>query len=147
MDNLTCKFFYCLVLNRSERELTSAIEAPVRSGSEAMTTIAIRQLRMKAMTNAVTVRAMFCTIVDNRSARALLTNEASAARIEVSKPVLFSSKSNQPTSLESIATVGNKHNSIQNHYKELNFPLLSFENVPENMSNRTRDVSFSPISV
>lgn len=81
------------------------MEAPISKGREAMTTAAIRQLKMKAMTKAVTVSAMFCTIVDKRSARALRTNVASAAKIEVSEPVLFSSKSNHPTSLESIAAV------------------------------------------
>lgn len=81
------------------------MEAPISSGREAMTTAAIRQLRVKAITNAVAVSARFCTIVDRRSARALRTNVAFAAKIEVSAPVLFSSKSNQPTSLESIAAV------------------------------------------
>lgn len=64
---------------------------------------------MNAITNAVTVSATFCTIVDRRSARALLTNVASAAKIDVSVPVLFSSKSNQPTSLERIAAVEERH--------------------------------------
>jgi len=64
---------------------------------------------MNAITNAVTVSATFCTIVDRRSARALLTNVASAAKIDVSEPVLFSSKSNQPTSLERIAAVEERH--------------------------------------
>lgn len=70
-----------------------------------MTTAAMRQLNVKAITNAVTVRATFCTIVDRRSARALRTKVASAARLDVNEPVLFSSKSNQPTSLERIAAV------------------------------------------
>lgn len=83
--------------------LTSVTEAPIRRGREAATTAATRQLNMKAITNAVTVSAKFCTIVDKRSARALLTNVASAAKIDVSEPVLFSSKSNHPTSLERIA--------------------------------------------
>lgn len=60
---------------------------------------------MKAITNAVTVSATFCTIVDRRSARELLTKVASAAKIDVNVPVLFSSRSNQPTSLERIAAV------------------------------------------
>lgn len=77
----------------------------MRSGREAATTAAIRQLNMKAITNAVTASAIFCTIVDKRSARALRTNVASAAKIEVSEPVLFSSKSNHPTSLERIAVL------------------------------------------
>lgn len=88
------------------------MEAPISKGREAMTTAAIRQLKIKAMTKAVTVSAMFCTIVDKRSARALRTNVASAAKMEVSEPVLFSSKSNQPTSLESIAAVGEKKKKI-----------------------------------
>jgi hypothetical protein len=87
------------------RKLTSVIEAPISRGREATTTEAMRQLNMKAMTNAVTVSARFCTIVDRRSARALLTKVASAAKIDVSVPVLFSSRSNQPTSLERIAAV------------------------------------------
>lgn len=57
------------------------------------------------MKKAVAVRAVFCMIVDRRSARALLTNVASAANIEVRDPVLFSSKSNQPISLVRIAAV------------------------------------------
>jgi hypothetical protein len=65
----------------------------------------MRQLNMKAITNAVTVSATFCTIVDRRSASELLTKVASAAKIDVSLPVLFSSRSNQPTSLERIAAV------------------------------------------
>lgn len=75
------------------------------SGKVAMTTAAIRQLNVNAITNAVAVSATFCTIVDNRSASALLTNVASAAKLDVNEPVLFSSKSNQPTSLERIAAV------------------------------------------
>lgn len=96
------------------KTLTSAMEAPISKGSEAMTTAAIRQLRIKAMTKAVTVRAMFCTIVDKRSARALLTNVASAAKVEVREPVWFSSKSNHPTSLESIAAVSSKKQKTKN---------------------------------
>lgn len=84
-------------------KLTSVIEAPISRGREATTTDAMRQLNIKAITNAVAASATFCTIVDRRSARALLTNVASAAKIEVSEPVLFSSKSNQPTSLERMA--------------------------------------------
>ena len=83
------------------------MEAPIRRGKEAMTTDARRQLNVKAITNAVTVSATFCTIVDKRSARALLTNVASAASFDVNEPVLFSSKSNQPISLERIAAVQN----------------------------------------
>lgn len=82
---------------------TSVIEAPISRGMEATTTAAMRQLNMKAITKAVTVSATFCTIVDRRSARALLTNVASPAKMDVREPVLFSSKSNQPTSLERIA--------------------------------------------
>lgn len=73
----------------------------------------MRQLNMKAITNAVTVSARFCTIVDRRSARALLTKVASAAKIDVSVPVLFSSRSNQPTSLERIAAVEESHGVIR----------------------------------
>lgn len=78
--------------------MTSVIEAPISKGSEAMTTADMRQLNVNAITNAVTVSATFCTIVDRRSARALRTNVASAAKVDVSMPVLFSSKSNQPIS-------------------------------------------------
>lgn len=85
------------------------MEAPISKGSEAMTTAAIRQLNTKAITKAVTVSAKFCTIVDKRSARALRTNVASAAKIDVSWPVLFSSKSNHPTSLERIAVLDNNN--------------------------------------
>lgn len=81
------------------------MEAAIRRGKEAMTTDARRQLNVKAITNAVTVRAMFCTMVDRRSASALLTNVASAANFDVNEPVLFSSRSNQPISLERIAAV------------------------------------------
>lgn len=85
--------------------LTSVMEAPISRGREATTTAAIRQLNVKAITNAVAVSDKFCTIVDRRSARALRTNVAFAARIDVSEPVLFSSKSNHPTSFERIAAV------------------------------------------
>lgn len=83
--------------------LTSVIEAPMRRGRQAATTAVSFQLNVKAITNAVTVRATFCTIVESLSARALLTNVASAASMAVSDPVLFSSKSNQATSLVRIA--------------------------------------------
>lgn len=83
--------------------LTSVIEDPIKRGNEAITTAATRQLNLKAMKKAVAVRAVFWTIVDRRSARALLTNVASAANIEVKYPVLFSSKSNHPISLVRIA--------------------------------------------
>lgn len=76
-----------------------------------MTTAAIRQLNLKAMTNAVTVSARFCVMVDRRSARALRTNVASAARIDVREPVLFSSKSNHPISLVRIAALKTTHYS------------------------------------
>lgn len=85
------------------------MEAPIRRGKVAMITDAKRQLNVNAMTNAVTVSATFCTTVDKRSASALRTNVASAANIDVSEPVLFSSKSNQPTSFESIAAFHNKN--------------------------------------
>ena len=79
-------------------------------GKEAMITDAMRQLKVKAITNAVTVSATFCTIVDSLSARALRTRVASAAKAAVNEPVLFSSKSNQPTSLERIAALEEKKN-------------------------------------
>ncbi|KAM0967631.1 hypothetical protein ACFX2A_016388 [Malus domestica] len=85
------------------------MEAPISRGREALTTAAIRQLNVKAITKAVTVRERFCTIVDRRSARALRTNVAFAAKVDVSDPVLFSSKSNQPTSFERMAAVKNKN--------------------------------------
>lgn len=68
-----------------------------------MTTEDMRQLKVKAMTNAVTISATFCTIVERRSASELRTNVAFAANFDVNEPVLFSSESNQPTSLERIA--------------------------------------------
>lgn len=86
-------------------QLTSAIEAPINKGKDAITTNANRQLNVKEITKAVTVRATFCTIVDSRSARALRTSVASAAKADVSDPVLFSSKSNQPISLDRRAAV------------------------------------------
>ena len=74
------------------------MEAPISRGKEAMTTAAMCQLNTKAITNAVTVSDKFCTIVDRRSARVLRTKVASAAKVDVNEPVLFSSKSNQPIS-------------------------------------------------
>ena len=50
-------------------------------GKVAMMTDAMRQLNVKAITKAVTVSDTFCTIVDRRSASALLTNVASAANL------------------------------------------------------------------
>ena len=87
------------------------MEAPISRGREALTTAAIRQLKVKAIAKAVTVSARFCTIVDRRSARALRTNVAFAAKVDVSAPVLFSSKSNQPTSFERIAAVETRMSS------------------------------------
>ena len=81
-------------------------------GKEAMITDARRQLKVKAITNAVTVSATFCTIVDSLSARALRTRVASAAKAVVNEPVLFSSKSNRPTSLERIAALEEKNMNI-----------------------------------
>lgn len=81
------------------------MEAPTSRGRVATTTAAIRQLNVKEITNAVAVSDIFCTIIDKRSARALRTNVALAARIDVSEPVLFSSKSNHPTSFESTAEI------------------------------------------
>ena len=81
------------------------IEAPMRRGRQAATTAASFQLSVKAITNAVTVSDIFCTIVESLSARALLTNVASAASIAVIEPVLFSSKSNHATSLPRIASI------------------------------------------
>ena len=81
------------------------IEAPMRRGRHAITTQVSFQLNMKAMANAVAVRATFCTMVESLSARALLTNVASAASMAVSEPVLFSSKSNHATSLVRIAAI------------------------------------------
>lgn len=75
----------------------------------------MRQLNIKAITNAVTMSDKFCTIVERRSARALRTKVASAAKADVSKPVLFSSKSNQPISLERIAAIKTKES--QNNLK------------------------------
>lgn len=82
-------------------------------GKEAATTAAKRQLSIKAMINAVTVRATFCTIIERRSARALRTKVASAAKVDINNPVLFSSKSNQPISLESIAAVNKRKKRFQ----------------------------------
>lgn len=79
------------------------MDAPIRRGKVATTTDDMRQLNVKAMTNAVTTSATFCTIVDRRSDSALRTKVAFAANFEVSEPVLFSSESNQPTSFERIA--------------------------------------------
>lgn len=81
------------------------MEAPTSRGKDATTTAAMRQLNVKAITHAVTVSATFCTIVESRSERALRTKVASADKADVNEPVLFSSKSNQPISLESIAAV------------------------------------------
>lgn len=81
------------------------MEAPISRGNVAMTTDVIRQLNVKAIINAVVVSAKFCMIVDRRSASALRTNVASAAKVEVSDPVLFSSESNHPISFESIAAM------------------------------------------
>jgi len=83
--------------------LTSVIEAPMRRGRHATTTAVSFQLNVKPITKAVTVRATFCTMVESLSARALLTNVASAASMAVSEPVLFSSLSNHATSLFRIA--------------------------------------------
>lgn len=83
--------------------LTSVIEAPTRRGRQAATTDVSFQLNEKAIANAVTVRATFCTMVESLSARALLTNVASAASMAVSEPVLFSSKSNHAISFVRIA--------------------------------------------
>lgn len=77
-------------------------------GKEAMITDAMRQLKVNAITNAVTVSATFWTIVDSRSARALRTRVASAAKAPVNEPVLFSFMSNQPISLERIAALEEK---------------------------------------
>lgn len=84
------------------------MDAPIRRGKVAMITEDMRQLNVKAMTNAVTISATFWTIVDRRSASALRTIVAFADNFEVSEPVLFSSESNQPTSLERIAELKSK---------------------------------------
>lgn len=136
------------------------MEAPIRRGKEAMITDAIRQLNVKAITNAVTVSATFCTMVERRSASALLTNVASAANFDVKEPVLFSSKSNQPISLERIAAV---QNMKQMHIRvKLPHPREESTNGvidldceyctrkrkgPENINNRMRVVRRSPINV
>ena len=64
---------------------------------------------MNAMTNAVTVSATFCTIVDMRSAIAPLTNVVSVAKHDVKSPLLFSVESNQPISLRKIAAIHASH--------------------------------------
>lgn len=127
-------------------------------GKEAMITDAIRQLKVNAITNAVMVSATFCTIVDSRSAKALRTRVASAAKAAVNEPVLFSSKSNQPTSLERIARYEVKCTLVYSAKSELNFvvqricnvmnvPSMKRMEVPENIDKRTRAVRFSPIKV
>lgn len=88
--------------------ITSAIDAPIMRGNVATTTKAMRQLSTNAITNAVTVRATFWTIVDILSASALLTNVASAAKDEVRNPLLLSSKSNHPISFFRIAAAAQK---------------------------------------
>lgn len=92
---------------------TSAMEAPTSSGKVAIITDARRQLRVNAIPNAATVSEIFCTIVDKRSASALRTNAASAANFDTREPVLFSSKSNHPTSLPRIATNKNKKQGLR----------------------------------
>lgn len=84
------------------------MEAPIIRGKQAMTTADTLQLKEKPITKAVTVSDTFCTIVERRSARVLLTKVASAAKVDVSEPVLFSSKSNQPISLQRIAAFETK---------------------------------------
>lgn len=79
------------------------MEAPIIRGKVEIMTSANLQLNIKEITNAVTVSAIFCTIVDRRSASALLTNVASAANFDKREPVAFSSRSNQPISFVSIA--------------------------------------------
>ena len=83
------------------------MEAPISRGNVAMITAAMRQLRVNAITNEVTVSATFWTTVDSRSASALRTNVASAANFDTSEPVLFSFISNQPISLDKIAEIQN----------------------------------------
>lgn len=101
------------------------MEAPTSSGKVAIITDARRQLSVNAIPNAVIVSATFCTIVDRRSASALLTNVASAANFDKREPVLFSSKSNHPTSLERIAANRSKNQelSMTNNY------VREYENV------------------
>lgn len=84
----------------------------MRRGRQAATTNVSFQLNVKAMTNAVTVSATFCTMVESLLARALLTNVASAASMAVSEPVLFSSKSNHATSLVRIAASQINYNDL-----------------------------------
>lgn len=91
---------------------TSVIEAPMRRGRQAATTKVSFQLNVKAITKAVTVRATFCTMVESLSARALLTNVASAASIAVSEPVLCSSLSNHATSFVRIAAFQINYNIL-----------------------------------
>jgi len=88
------------------------MQAPMRKGRQAATTNVSFQLIVKAITNAVTVRAMFCTRVESLSARALLIIVASAACIAVSEPVLFSLISNHATSLVRIAACQIKYNYL-----------------------------------
>nr|GMC75668.1 hypothetical protein Iba_scaffold34358CG0050 [Ipomoea batatas] len=92
------------------RICTSAMEAPMSRGKVEITTAAIRQHSLNDIRKAVRVRAIFCTIVDRRSASALRTKVASAANFDVSEPVLLSVLSNHPTSLESIAAIDSKKN-------------------------------------
>lgn len=79
--------------------------AAMRRGKVATTTAAIRQLSIKAITNAVTASARLWTTVDIRSAIALRTSVASVANFDVSEPVLFSSLSNQPISFDRMAVI------------------------------------------
>lgn len=88
-----------------------------------MTTNAILQLNINDITNAVNVSAIFCTIVDRRSANALRTSVASAANFDKSDPVEFSSKSNQPISLLSIAEKNKKINRLR-FFNDISMQIL-----------------------
>lgn len=100
--------------------------APISRGKQAMITADTLQLNEKPITNAVTVSDTFCTIVERRSARVLRTKVASAAKVDVSEPVLFSSKSNQPISLQRIAAFETKESfrSTKLHNQGLKVALI-----------------------
>lgn len=75
----------------------------MRSGKVAIVTAAMRQLRQKAITIAITMSDRFCTVVGNFAANAFLSSGALTANFHVNAWVLFSSISNQLTSLSRIA--------------------------------------------